>query len=107
MMSAVLDRLEASDDPLECDMAATLREWQDAKRRSGRKATLGYEPKTINMYGVVEVICRRVKKGSVGFGEVGPDHSYEALVVRYPDRFPKEILSIARDRLNKAGYRQG
>ncbi len=91
MMSAVLDKLEASNDPLERDVAATLREWQRAKVRRGGQARLGYEPKSINLYGVVEVICRRVEKGSKGFGEVGPEHSYEALVVRYPDRFPPKI----------------
>jgi len=47
-MATVIDRLQASDDPLETDLAETLLAWQAANRAAGRSARLGREPPSIN-----------------------------------------------------------
>lgn len=70
-----------------------------SKRQRGEKPGLGYEPRDINKHGAVEVICRRVQGQASGFDEVGVEYSYEAIVDRYPDRFPNNVVAIARSRL--------
>lgn len=99
-MSEVLDWLVASEDPLENDLAGVLRHWQDVKLREGRRRTLGYEPRDINAYGAVEVISRRVLKGSTGFEEVDREQSYEALVLKHSEQFSSKVISTAKMRVS-------
>ena len=99
MPQTVIERLAASEDPLERELSACLSRWQEAKRTMGKPARIGYEPRDINALGAVEVISRRVLAGSSGFEEVGEHHSYEAIVDRYPSRFADDVLRHARARL--------
>ena len=98
-MSEVMKTLRDSADPLENDVARIFEIGQEAKRRRGEAAHMGYEPKDIRALGVVEVISRRVLNASAGFEEVDPDQSYEALVIKYPERFSKDVIAAAQERL--------
>ncbi|MEO9299954.1 HNH endonuclease [Devosia alba] len=98
-MSEIMDALRASSDPLENDLARVYEHWQQVKRNQGKPAGLGYEPRDINAQGTVSVISSRVLKGSAGFEEVDTNQSYEALVVKYPDRFSEDVLAAAQERL--------
>ena len=98
-MSEVMKALTASADPLENDLARVYDHWQEVKRTQGQRAGLGYEPRDINAMGAVWVISSRVLNASAGFEEVDPDQSYEALVIKYPERFPPEVIAAAQERL--------
>lgn len=99
-MSEVMKALKDSVDPLENDVAQIFELGQEAKRRRGEAAHLGYEPQHIRALGVVEVISRRVRNASAGFEEVDPDQSYEALVLKYPERFTPDVIAAAQERLS-------
>jgi hypothetical protein len=101
-MVKVLKQLEASTDPVEQALLRALRKWQDEKALLGKKRTLGREPGQIAMYGAIAVIESRILRGSVGFGEVGPDNSYEAIAIAYPNRFREDVVQTARQRIAKA-----
>lgn len=62
-------------------------------------ASTGYEPRDIRGLGAVSVISSRVLNASAGFEEVDPDQSYEALVIKYPERFSNDVIAAARERL--------
>ena len=98
-MSEVMKALRGSADPLENDVARIFEIGQEARRRRGEAAHMGYEPKDIRALGVVEVISRRVLNASAGFEEVDPDQSYEALVIKYPERFTLDVIAAAQERL--------
>lgn len=101
MPSEVLAQLSASNDPIDREVADTLRRWQDAKEARGEPRLLGYEPPDINRYGAVEVVERRVRKEASGFEQVGAAWSYEAIVALNPERFSPEAVEIARARLRE------
>ncbi|NNH32881.1 hypothetical protein C9413_26595 [Rhizobium sp. SEMIA 4085] len=98
-MSEVMRALKSSADPLENDLARVYDHWQEVKRNRGQQAGLGYEPRDINALGAVSVIASRVLKVSVGFEEVDPNQSYEALVLKYPERFSDDVIAAAQERL--------
>lgn len=98
-MSEVMKALRGSADPLENDLARVYDHWQEVKRNQGQQAGLGYEPRDINAMGAVSVISTRVLNASAGFEEVDPDQSYEALVIKYPERFPPDVIAAAEERL--------
>jgi hypothetical protein len=98
-MSEVIKALRSSADPLESDLARAYDHWQDVKRGQGRRAGLGYEPRDIKALGVVAVISSRVLSASAGFEEVDPDQSYEALVLKYAERFSDDVIAAAQERL--------
>lgn len=100
-MSEVITRLENSTDPVEVDLARTLRSWQNAKRLRGEKATLGYEPRDINELGAVEVISRRVRSQARGFQDIDVENSYESIVDNHSDRFPDDVVELARKRVSQ------
>ncbi|MEP3890775.1 MAG: HNH endonuclease signature motif containing protein [Hellea sp.] len=104
-MSEVLQRLSESKDPLENDLAKVYLHWQDMRRKQGLTASLGYEPRDINADGPISVIASRVLKASSGFEEIDPNLSYEALVLKYPDRFAPNVVAAADERL-RAGNSQ-
>jgi len=99
-MSEVVKALKASADPLENDLARVYDHWQEVRRRHGLRAGLGYEPRDIRGLGAVSVISSRVLNASAGFEAVDPDQSYEALVIRYPERFSNDVIAAARERLS-------
>jgi hypothetical protein len=98
-MSEVIKALKESADLLENDLARVYDHWQEVKRSQGQRASLGYEPRDINALGAVSVISSRVLNASVGFEEVDPDQSYEALVLKYPERFSPDVIAAAQERL--------
>lgn len=98
-MSKILQALRDSKEPLDNDLARVLEHWQEVKRSRGARASLGYEPKDINAKGAVAVISGRVLNASVGFEEVDPEKSYEALVLKYPEEFSSDVIAAARERL--------
>jgi hypothetical protein len=98
-MSEVMKALRGSTDPLEHDLARVYDHWQEVKRGQGQRAGLGYEPRDINALGAVSVISSRVLNASAGFEEIDPDQSYEALVIKYPDRFTPDVIAAAQERL--------
>jgi len=100
-MPEVLEKLERSDDPIEREVARALREYQKNKALHGLPRSMGYEPRDILELGVMEVIERRVRKQSSGFDEVPAKDSYEAIVLRFPDRFDPEVVEIARKRISE------
>jgi len=100
-MSEVLDELAASDDPLERDLAKALRAYQSIRAGQGFSKSIGYEPRDIRRFGAVGVIERRVSKQSSGFDVVPAELSYEAIVTRYADRFAKDVVAIANERMRK------
>lgn len=98
--SEVLQHLIRSSDPLENQLADVLIDWQETKREHGQFAGLGREPAQIKKHGATHVIEQRVRTRASGFDEVSASgHSYEQIVVDHPDRFPDEIVRIARERL--------
>ena len=101
-MSKVLEKLFASSDPVERETARTLRVWQDEKAAKGGNRRMGRVPGMISQRGCVATISATVRRESKGFGEVGPEDSFEAIVVKYPDRFEQEVVRIARQRLSSA-----
>ncbi|RVH25069.1 MrcB family domain-containing protein [Sinorhizobium meliloti] len=101
MPSEVINDLATSDDPIDRELAKTLLNWQDNKAASGRSRSLGYEPKQIRKVGAVEVIRSRILSSAAGFDEVDPEVSYEAIVLRHPERFTDEVVEAARRRLQK------
>lgn len=98
-MSEVIMMLKESSDPLENDLAQVYEHWQATKRNQGRRAGLGYEPRDINANGAIEVISTRVLKASSGFEEIDPKSSYEAIVLKYPDKFTAKVIEAAKERL--------
>lgn len=98
-MSEVIEVLRDSNDPLENDLARVYDHWQEVKRSQGQRAGLGYEPRDIRAKGAEEVISSRVLNASAGFEEVDPDQSYEALVIKYRDRFAPDVIAAAQERL--------
>lgn len=98
-MSDVMNALRASADPLENDLARVYDHWQAVKRSQGLRAGLGYEPRDINALGAIAVISSRVLNASAGFEEIDADQSYEALVLKYSERFTPEVITAAKDRL--------
>ncbi|WP_299922248.1 HNH endonuclease signature motif containing protein [uncultured Pelagimonas sp.] len=98
-MSEVMKALRGSVDPLENDLARVYDHWQEVKRSQGQRAGLGYEPRDINVSGAVSVISSRVLNASAGFEEIDPDQSYEALVIKYPERFTPDVIAAAQERL--------
>lgn len=98
-MSEVIEVLRRSADPLENDLARVYNHWQEMKRNRGQSASLGYEPRDINAQGAVSVIASRVLNASAGFEEVDPTLSYEAIVLKYPERFSGDVIAAARKRL--------
>ncbi|TCQ81211.1 HNH endonuclease [Ochrobactrum sp. BH3] len=99
-MSEVLRLLEASEDPIEKEMARVLRIYQNVGERLGSGRLLGYEPKDIRQLGAREVIQKRVRNAASGFNKIPAEHSYEAIVDRFPDRFDADVVTIARERLS-------
>jgi hypothetical protein len=106
-MAKVLEALAASNDPVERELLRTLRAWQNAKAASGGNRSLGREPGQIAKYGAIAVIESRILRGSVGFDEVGPDDSYEAIVEKYQNRFASNIVELALKRLMTARKAKG
>lgn len=104
--SEVLKDLLQSDDPVENTLAHTLVYWQEGKRRSGRAASLGYEPREIRQHGAVSVIEKRVLDQSSGFEEVPPEQTYEHIVLSFPDRFSKEAQAVAHKRIEELSIAQ-
>jgi 5-methylcytosine-specific restriction protein A len=100
-MSEVLDELARSDDPIDRELARTLRIYQDSRALRNLPRSIGYEPRDIRSLGAVEVIERRIGNLSSGFDEVPAKDSYEAIVLKYPTRFKAEIVTVARDRIGK------
>jgi len=98
-MSEVMKSLRGSADPLENDLARVYDHWQEMKRSQGLRAGLGYEPRDINASGAVAVISGRVLNASAGFEEVDADQSYEALVLKYAERFSPDVIAAAQERL--------
>lgn len=98
-MSEVMKALRGSTDPLENDLARVFDHWQEVKRAQSKRAGLGYEPRDINALGAVSVISSRVLNASAGFEEVDPNQSYEALVLKYPERFSGDVIAAAQKRL--------
>ena len=98
-MSEVMKNLRGSVDPLENDLARVYEHWQEVKRSQGQRAGLGYEPRDIKTLGPESVISSRVLNASAGFEEVDSDQSYEALVLKYPDRFTPDVIAAAQERL--------
>ncbi len=94
-----IEKLLASADLLEADLAKALIAWQDAKAARGQNRSLGYEPRDIEDRGAVTTISVRIRNGSTGFDETCPDDSYEAIVVRYPHRFDSDVVELATARL--------
>ncbi len=98
--SAILKSLIASSDPVENQLGRTLHMWQEAKRKRGKKASLGREPGQIKNSDAVSVIEQRVRSNSGGFDEVtGTNESYEKIVVDHPERFADDVIEIAESRL--------
>lgn len=98
--SEVLRDLLASAEPLENQLAEVLIDWQETKRAIGRFPGLGREPGQIREHGAVQVIERRVRSRASGFDEVSASgDSYEKIVVDNADRFPDEVVQIAKTRL--------
>jgi 5-methylcytosine-specific restriction protein A len=100
-MSKILEQLEASGEPVDRAVARALRIYQAALKSLGKRAHLGYEPRDIKKFGAVKVIEKRVLNKSDGFEIVSPGDSYEAIVVRFQDRFSPEAVAEARRRLNE------
>lgn len=98
-MSKVMKALRGSLDPLENDLARVYDHWQEVKRSRGQLAGLGYEPRDINALGAVSVISSRVLNASAGFEEIDPNQSYEALVLKYAERFSSDVIAAAQKRL--------
>lgn len=98
-MSEVMQALRDSTDPLENDLAQVYAHWQEVKRNQGARAGLGYEPRDINAKGAVAAISSRVLNASAGFEEIDPKQSYEAIVLKYPERFTRGVIAAAQERL--------
>jgi len=98
-MSEVMKALRGSADALENDLARVYDHWQGVKRSKGQRAGLGYEPRDINALGAVSMISSRVLNASAGFEEIDSDQSYEALVIKYPERFTSDVIAAAQERL--------
>ncbi|TPI35226.1 HNH endonuclease [Mesorhizobium sp. B3-2-1] len=98
-MSEVLEALAGSDDPLERELARVLRIYQGVRASRGMNRSIGYEPRDIRKFGAIEVIERRVRNFSSGFDQGPAEHSYEAIVLQFPDRFQADLVELARQRL--------
>ena len=99
--SEVLKELLESNDPLKIMLAQTLVSWQEEKRKSGRTASLGYEPRDIREYGAEAIIEKRVLDQSIGFDEVSPDQTYEHIVLAFPERFSNQAKATAQGRIDE------
>lgn len=100
-MSEVLKRLKESNDTIERELANVLEYWQKMKREKGDRASLGYEPRDINLHGARYVIATRVLNASIGFEEVDPQKSYEAIVLKYRDEFRPAVVQAAEQRIRE------
>jgi predicted restriction endonuclease len=100
-MSKVLDELSKSDDPIDREISQALKIYQEIRKSQNLSRSIGYEPRDIRKHGAIEVIERRVRKSSSGFDIVPAKDSYEAIVLRHPDRFKAEIVAISRERIGQ------
>src|ERR1700759_5467216 len=100
-MSKVLEELARSNDPIDRALSQTLRTYQNIRASRNLARSIGYEPRDIQRFGAVEVIERRIRNSSSGFNEVPAKDSYEAIVLKYPDRFNAEIVAMAGKRLGQ------
>ncbi len=100
-MSKVLEDLSQSNDPIDQELSRALRVYQNIRASQNLPRSIGYEPRDIQKFGSVEVIQRRIRNFSSGFDEVPAKDSYEAIVLKYPDRFNAEIVAIASERLGQ------
>ena len=100
-MSDVLDELASSSDPVARELARTLKAYQNIKASRGLPRSIGYEPRDIREHGAIEVIERRIRNQASGFNEVPAKDSYEAIVLKHPDRFRAEIVAIAQQRIGE------
>lgn len=100
--SAILKSLIASSDPVEKQLGHTLHCWQEAKRKRGKRASLGREPVQIKYNDAVSVIEKRVRSRASGFDEVtSTNESYEKIVVDHQERFADDVVEIAKSRLTE------
>lgn len=97
-MSDVLNELSKSSDPLERDLASALRAYQNIRAQKNLVRSVGYEPKDIRIHGAVKLIEGRVRSRASGFDTVPVEKSYEAIVLKYADRFDPEVVALARER---------
>ena len=100
-MAKVLEELARSSDPIDRELSRTLQIFQNIRASRNLARSVGYEPRDIRSFGAVEVIERRIRNLSSGFDEVPAEASYEAIVLKYPDRFKAEIVAIAGERLGR------
>lgn len=99
MTSTVIEKLKSSSVAVEREVAASLVSWQAAKRAVARKTSLGRLPGLINRHGCVNVVSSVVRRRSIGFQEVDPAETFEAIVDRHPELFEHEVVHLARQRL--------
>ena len=100
--SKVVQDLLGSDDPLENQLAEALIDWQETKRKDGRFAGLGREPVQIRQHGAKYVVEQRVRSKASGFDEVSSSgQSYEKIVLDHAERFPADVVQIAKERMAK------
>lgn len=100
-MSKVLEELDQSNDPIDREIAKTLRIYQRNRAKLNLSRSIGYEPRDLRKYGSVEVIERRIRKQSSGFDMIPVENSYESIVLRYPSRFKPDIIAISGERISK------
>lgn len=98
-MSSVLEELANSPDPIERDFVKAMKAYQDIKASKGMTRSMGYEPRDVKQNGVVSTLESRVRSHANGFDVVPAEFSYEAIVVRYPDRFAADVVEMAKERL--------
>ncbi len=96
----ILDRLARSDDPVDRELARVLRSYQNIRAARNLTRSVGYEPRDLGrLGGAVALIESRVRSRASGFDEVPANDSYEAIILKFPDRFDPEAVTIARQRI--------
>lgn len=100
-MSKVLADLALSADPIDREIANTLRIYQDNRAKLNLSRSIGYEPRDLRKHGSVEVIERRIRKQSSGFDMIPAEVSYESIVLKYPSYFKADIIAISSERISR------
>ncbi|CAN7690440.1 HNH endonuclease signature motif containing protein [Rhizobium sp. LjRoot30] len=96
----ILDKLARSVDPLDRELARVLKSYQNIRASRNLTRSIGYEPRDLGrLGGAVALIESRVKSRASGFDEVPANDSYEAIILKFPDRFASDTVTIARQRI--------
>lgn len=98
-MPTAIETLLASPDMLHNDLGRAMQATQDARTSRGEARWLGRDPTTYFKHGAEHLITQTVLNNATGFNLVNPEDSYEAIALKFPDRFTADVVVAAQRKI--------